>query len=359
MEVRRSVRCEDRRDALGVTVSVVPFHFPMMVPFWTVPIALGCGNTIVLKPSEKVPLTLTRVAELAARVLPPGVFNLVHGDKDAVLHLATHPDVRALTFVGTTAVARSLSRLCRQHDKRVLALGGAKNYLVAAPDCDLEMTSQDVVNSFTGCAGQRCMAASVLLIVGEQQELLDRIVKKAAVLESGSGPRQVGPVIDPGSRDRIIDYVIDAESHGAKVLLDGRSWTGRYGSWVGPTIILHHDKADRAMHDEIFGPVLSVYRCKDAKEAIEMENAIPYGNAACVYTQSGATAEWFTKRFSAGMMGVNIGVPVPREPFSFGGMGASMFGDSDITGDGGVEFFTQRKKVTTKWGIPAEQSWLS
>lgn len=313
----------------------------------------------VLKPSEKVPLTLTRVAELAATVFPPGVLNLVHGDKDAALALALHPLVRAVTFVGTTAVARSLSRLCRQKDKRVLALGGAKNYLVAAPDCDLEMTSQDVVNSFSGCSGQRCMAASVLLTIGEQNELLEKIVKKAAALVPGSGPREIGPVISEESRDRIIDYIIDAEKNGAKVLLDGRSWAGQRGFWVGPTIIQHSDSSNRALHEEIFGPVLSILQCNSAKEAIELENAIDYGNAACIYTQSGATAEWFTKRFTSGMMGVNIGVPVPREPFSFGGMGASKFGDVDITGDGGIEFFTTRKKVTTKWGIPAEQSWLS
>lgn len=359
LEVSRGVRCEDRRDPLGVVVSVVPFNFPFMVPFWTLPIAIGTGNTLVVKPSEKVPITLSKVAELATQIFPPGVLNLVHGDKDAVLHLATHPEVKAFTFVGTTAVARSLSRLCRQHDKRALALGGAKNYLIAAPDCDLEMTSQDVVNSFTGCAGQRCMAASVLLVVGDQTELINKIVEKASKLECGSGPRDVGPVIDSLSQDRIVGYAAEAEKNGAELLLDGRSWTSRTGFWVGPTIIKHANKTDRALKDEIFGPVLSIYQVKDAQEAIEMENAIEYGNAACIYTQNGATAEWFTKRFSAAMMGVNIGVPVPREPFSFGGMNHSKFGDFDITGDGGMEFFTQRKKVTTKWSIPKEQSWLS
>jgi len=228
-------------------------------------------------------------------------------------------------------------------------------------DCELEMTARDVVNSFTGCSGQRCMAASVLLIVGEERrtELLNRICELATVLQPGGGPRDIGPVIDATSRDRIIDYIVDAERSGAKILVDGRPWAGRDGFWIGPTVILHHDKQDHALHEEIFGPVLSVYPVATAQEAIDMENAIPYGNAACIYTQTGAIAEWFVKRFSAGMMGVNIGVPVPREPFSFGGMGASKFGDSDITGDGGIEFFTQRKKITTKWTVPTEQTWLS
>jgi len=361
MDVSRGVRCEDRRDALGVVASVVPFNFPMMVPFWTLPIAIGCGNTMVVKPSEKVPLTMSRVAELAATVLPTGVLNIVHGDKVAATALATHPLVRAFTFVGTTAVARHLSHLCRQNDKRCTALGGAKNYLVAAPDCDLEMTAQDVVNSFTGCSGQRCMAASVLVVIGEQPELIKNIVSKASKLTAGSQGRQIGPVIDAVSRDRILDFIIDAEATGdAKVILDGRSWAGQDGYWVGPTILHHNDNRNaRALHQEIFGPVLSILHAKDANEAIALENAVAYGNAACIYTSSGATAEWFTKRFTAAMMGVNIGVPVPREPFSFGGMGTSKYGDFDITGDGGLEFFTLRKKVTTKWTIPAEQSWLS
>jgi malonate-semialdehyde dehydrogenase (acetylating)/methylmalonate-semialdehyde dehydrogenase len=302
---------------------------------------------IVLKPSEKVPLTLNRVAKIVADIFPPGVINFVH------------PKVRAVTFVGTTAVARLVSQRCRALDKRCLALGGAKNHLVAVPDADLEMTAHDVVNSFTGCAGQRCMAASVLLLVGEQPALLNAICEKAKALTPGREIGQMGPVIDIASRDRIIKYIDEAEQAGAEILVDGRSWAKRPGSWVGPTVILHKNREDRALHDEIFGPVLSVYVCSSAKEAIEIENANPYGNAACIYTTNGATAEAFTKQFSAGMLGVNIGVPVPREPFSFGGINDSSFGDMDITGDGGVEFFTLRKKITTKWGVPSERSWLN
>ena len=268
---------------------------------------MACGNAVVIKPSEKVPLTLTRVAQLAASVLPPGVFNLVHGTKDTVEALIHHPTVQAFTFVGTTAVARHLARIGRGRDLRCLCLGGAKNHLVAAPDCDVDMTARDVVNSFTGCSGQRCMAASVLLTIGKRKDVLDKIVELAKDLKPGSEDRNIGPVIDAASRNRIIHYIEESEKNGAKILLDGRDWSKRDGFWVGPTVLLHHNKHDKALHDEIFGPVLSVYAVESAKEAIEIENANPYGNAACIYTTSGATAEWFTKRFSAGMLGVNIG----------------------------------------------------
>jgi len=302
------------------------------------------------------------VLELSSDILPPGVLSLVHGARETVEALISHRGIDAVTFVGTTAVARSISRVCRARDIRCIALGGAKNHLVAAPDCDLAMTAQDVVNSFTGCAGQRCMAASVLLVIGDdQQALLERVVDLAKTLKPGSGPRDIGPVIDAVSRDRILTYITEAEQQGARILLDGRGWAAGHeqGFWIGPTVILHARATDRAMHDEIFGPVLSVYVCKDASAALAIENANPYGNAACIYTTRGATAEYFTKRFSAGMIGVNIGVPVPREPFSFGGINASKFGDNDITGDGGLAFFTRRIKVTTKWSVPQEQSWLS
>ncbi|KAJ1925375.1 aldehyde dehydrogenase (NADP(+)) ald6 [Tieghemiomyces parasiticus] len=367
LEVSRGVTCHDTRVPLGVVASVVPFNFPFMVPFWTLPIAVGCGNTFVLKPSEKVPLTMDLVARLAAGVFPPGVFNLVHGDKDVVRPLLEHPQVRAVTFVGTTKVAELVSRECRALNKRCLALGGAKNHLVAMPDCDVELTAQDVVNSYTGCAGQRCMAASVLLVVGSQPQLVEAIVAKSRALRPGSGPREVGPVIDHASRDRILDYIKLSAKDGAELLVDGRihpdfaqiATTCPEGSWVGPTVILHRQPADAALHDEIFGPVLSILQVDTPEQALAIENANPYGNAACIYTTSGAVAQHFTGRFRAGMIGVNIGVPVPREPFSFGGIEASKFGDMDITGDGGIEFFTYRRKVTTKWGAPVEKSWLN
>ena len=238
--------------------------------------------------------------------------------------------------------------------------GGAKNHLVAAPDCLVSLTSTDVVNSFTGCAGQRCMAASVLLVVGDQPLLIQEIVKKASLITPGSGSGEMGPVIDQHSKSKIESYIDQAVKDGAQILLDGRVWSSSSsGFWIGPTVILHKNKTDSCLHDEIFGPVLSILQVETRDEAIEIENANPYGNAACIYTQSGASSEWYLERFSAGMLGVNIGVPVPREPFSFGGINKSSFGDCDITGSGGINFFTKRIKVTTKWVAPVEQGWMS
>ncbi|KAF9189455.1 hypothetical protein BGZ51_009566 [Haplosporangium sp. Z 767] len=363
LEVSRGVTCCDTRVPLGVVASVVPFNFPVMVPMWTLPIAIAMGNTMVLKPSEKVPFTMAKVVELLKEAgLPDGVVNLVHGTADAVNTLIDHPDVKAVTFVGTSHIAEMVSQRCHRLNKRVLALGGAKNHMISAPDCNVEMTSTDVVNSFSGCSGQRCMAATVLLTIGHQQELIDKIVAKSESLRAGSNAGEVGPVIDQASVDKITRYINEAEASGARILVDGRPWTKEHneGFWVGPTVILHTNKEDAALHDEIFGPVLSILAVETAEEALRIENANPYGNAACIYTNSGATADYFIKRFSAGMCGVNIGVAVPREPFSFGGWNKSRFGNHcDITGDGGVEFFSLRRKVTTKWVPQENASWMS
>ncbi|KAI9219959.1 Aldehyde/histidinol dehydrogenase [Blastocladiella britannica] len=357
-EVSRGVMCHDVRVPLGVTVAIVPFNFPMMVPHWTLPIALVLGNTVVLKPSEKVPLTMMRCAEILAEAgLPAGVFNIVHGTVKVVQSLIDHKDVAAVSFVGTSHVAAQIRSRATAAGKRCIALGGAKNHLVAAPDADITMAAADIVSSFCGCSGQRCMAASVLLVVGENQPLVDKIVERAKALTT----KEIGPVIDEPSVKRITGYIEDAERSGARVLLDGRPWTAahRPGTFVGPTVLLHTNAADRALHDEIFGPVISILEVKTIDEALAIEAACPYGNAACIYTSSGFTAEYASKRFTAGMVGVNIGVPVPREPFSFGGWGTSRYGDVDITGDGATEFFTMRKKITTKWAIPTERSWLN
>ncbi|KAJ2825644.1 hypothetical protein GGI24_003105 [Coemansia furcata] len=367
--VSGGVLCRMDRAPLGVVASIVPFNFPFMVPFWTLPLALAMGNTCVLKPSEKVPLTMTRVAELAASVLPPGVLNLVHGSGAVAQALIDHPGVAAVTFVGSSPVAESVHARATAGGKRVLALGGAKNHLVALPDCDLEMTARDIVASFTGCAGQRCMAASVLLVVGEQPALIARVVELASALVPGSdGPLAMGPVIDATAVARIEAAVRNAAAEsGADILLDGHAPTTQFavrqaekgGFWVGPSVIRHHSPDDRALHEEIFGPVLSVLHCADAHEALAIENASAFGNAACVYTASGAAAEFFAQRFAAAMIGVNVGVPVPREPFSFGGCKRSRFGSSDITGDAAIEFFSTRRKITTKWSVPTDQSWMS
>ncbi|KAJ3330514.1 hypothetical protein HDU76_005482, partial [Blyttiomyces sp. JEL0837] len=369
LEVSRGVICRDQKLPLGVVASIVPFNFPFMVPMWTLPIAITLGNTMVLKPSEKVPMTMNKVMSLLREAgLPSGVVNLVNGGAETATSLVEHPDVKAITFVGTSHVAKLLESKGRNLGKRVLALGGAKNHLVAYPDCNVDMTATDIVASFTGCSGQRCMAASVLLTIGEQQALLDRIVERAAGILPGQVAGQMGPVIDRISLEKIVRYIDEAEAGGAKILLDGRRWVKegvvvggldtKGGFWVGPTVILHRKRTDPALHDEIFGPVLSVFVVQSKEEAVEIENQSPYGNAAAIYTSDGGVAEWFYKRFSAGMIGVNIGVPVPREPFSFGGINISKYGDSDITGEGGINFFTYTKKVTTKWAPPPEQSWL-
>jgi len=357
LEVSKGISCQDIRQPLGVVAAIVPFNFPAMVPMWTIPISLTVGNCVILKPSEKVPLTMMRIVELMTEAgIPPGVFQIVHGAAEIVTGMCDHPDISAVSFVGSSKVAEIVANRCRALNKRVLALGGAKNHLIALPDCDIGMAARDIVASYAGCCGQRCMAASALILVGNNDEtdaLLNEVVATAAKLQPGQQGGQVGPLIDGIAKDRVLKYINEAEASGVKVLLDGRSWakTRTEGFWVGPTVLLHNSASDPAMQDEIFGPVLSVLRVNTWEEAIEIENANPYGNAACIYTEKGAHAEWFIKRFRAAMLGVNIGIPVPREPFSFGGLYGtkSKYGDCDITGDGAMEFFTNRIKVTSKW----------
>ena len=307
--VSGEVTCRDRRDALGVVVSIVPFNFPLMVPMWTLPIALVTGNTVVLKPSEKVPLTMHRVMSLVEQAgFPAGVVNLVQGMKDAVESLIDHPLVKAVTFVGSSPVAKIVSERCHSLNKRCTALGGAKNHLIALPDCDIQGTASDVVVSYAGCAGQRCMAASVLLIVGpkegkSQNALLDAVIEKATKIEPGTEPGKMGAVIDKASFDKIMGYIEQSENDGARILLDGRQWIKTTktlgGNYIGPTIILHEKKTDKAMNEEIFGPVLSVYHVATWHEAIEIENNNPFGNAAAIYTTNGGNADWFCSRFRA------------------------------------------------------------
>ncbi|MCC6645278.1 MAG: CoA-acylating methylmalonate-semialdehyde dehydrogenase [Polyangiaceae bacterium] len=361
MQVSRGVTCELRREPLGVVAGIVPFNFPAMVPMWMFPIAIAVGNAFVMKPSEKVPITLCRVAELFAEAgLPPGIFSLVHGGADVAVALTEHPDVAAIGFVGSTAVARRVYELGTRHDKRVLALGGAKNHLLAVPDADPDITVQGVVDSFTGCAGQRCMAASVLVAVGDADALVARIVERARAIELGGG---MGAIIDEASRARIVAAIAEAEADGAKVLLDGRAARPADpalagGTWLGPTILDQVRPEQAIRHHEVFGPVLAIVRAPTLKDALRLQAESEYGNACSVFTTSGAVAEYVAEHATAGMIGVNIGVPVPREPFSFGGTKASKFGQGDITGESGVELWSNLKKITRKWEAQPDATWM-
>ncbi|MCP3102469.1 CoA-acylating methylmalonate-semialdehyde dehydrogenase [Myxococcus sp. K15C18031901] len=362
LEVSKGVTCEFRREPLGIVAGVTPFNFPAMVPMWMFPIAVTLGNAFILKPSEKVPLTACALGELMLEAgYPPGVFSIVHGGKEAVDALVAHPEVQALAFVGSSAVARQVYAEGCKRGKRVLALGGAKNHLIVAPDADPELTAQAVVDSFTGCAGQRCMAGSVLLAVGDVEPLLEEVFRRAARIQVGPG---MGAIIDRGSVDRLESAIARAAAEGARVALDGRgqrpdgdTWAG--GHWLGPSILDGVRPEMEAARRELFGPVLSVIRVPTLSAALAVENASPYGNAASIFTTSGAVAQMVVEGVRAGMVGVNVGVPVPREPFSFGGTGESRFGHGDITGVSSLDFWTQLKKVTRKWSSRTDGSWMS
>jgi malonate-semialdehyde dehydrogenase (acetylating) / methylmalonate-semialdehyde dehydrogenase len=350
LEVSRGIECRLDRYPIGVVASIVPFNFPSMVPHWTIPNAIALGNCLILKPSELVPLSANRIAALLAEAgLPPGVFNVIHGGQEVVEAICDHPDIAAVSFVGSTRVAKLVYRRATSALKRALALGGAKNHLFVLPDANPDLTAAGVATSMTGCAGQRCMAGSVMLAVSDTDHLIRQIVEYTRGLMPG---RDIGPVISQEARERIIRSIDEAVAAGATLLLDGRRATvaGREGGyWIGPTI-LDQVRPDMSIaRDEIFGPVLAIIRTSDLDAAIAIENRSLYGNAASVFTESGGLARYVAERASAGMVGVNVGVPVPREPFSFGGWNESKFGAGDITGRGSIEFWTRAKKTTTRW----------
>jgi len=359
-EVSKGVECRIERKPLGVVASITPFNFPNMVPHWTLPNALVLGNTMVMKPSELVPLSTVRMAELLKEAgLPDGVFNIVNGGKEVVEAICDHPDIKAISFVGSTKVAKIVYKRASTSLKRCLALGGAKNHLIVLPDANADMTATNVVASMSGCAGQRCMAASVMVGVSKIQHIIDKMVVEVKSIIPGEN---LGSVISAEAKERIEGYIAEAEADGAKILVDGRNATvkGKEGGfYVAPTIIDHVTPDMSVATEEIFGPVISIIRAKDLNEAIEIENGSKYGNAAAVYTQSGGLAKEVMARASAGMIGVNIGVPVPREPFSFGGWNESKFGVGDITGRSSIEFWTQNKKTTVKWNPEAQTNWMS
>ncbi len=360
LEVSKGVECRTEHVPLGVVASIVPFNFPAMVPNWTIPNAIALGNCMIIKPSEKVPLSTARLAQLLKEAgLPDGVLNIVNGDSEIVNAICDHPGIEAVSFVGSTKVARIVYQRATSNFKRALALGGAKNHLMVLPDAKPDMTAQNVAASMSGCAGQRCMAASAMVAVGDVDHIISKICDEAKKIIPGEN---LGAVISKESKERIEKYITEAEKQGAKILVDGRNAkvNGKEsGTYVGPTVI-DYVKPDMAVaKEEIFGPVISIMRAKTVDEALAIENANPYGNAASVFTQSGGMARYIIDRASAGMIGVNVGVPVPREPFSFGGWNESKFGVGDITGKSSIEFWTKLKKSTTKWNPEAGVNWMS
>ena len=361
MKVSEGVVCRTQYSPLGVVASICPFNFPHMVPHWTIPNIIALGNCVVLKPSEKVPITATKMAEMFKEAgLPDGVLNIVNGDKALVEAICDHPDIKAVSFVGSTNIASIVYRRATSKLKRCLALGGAKNHLIVFPDADLEMTATDIAASFSGTSGQRCMAASVMVAVGDVSHIINALCEKTRKIIPGLN---LGPIISNESKNNIINYINKAEHSGAKILVDGRKAevegdVDPNGYYLGPTIIEYAKPSDMPK-EEVFGPVFEIVHVNNPDEAIAIENNSPYGNAASAFTQNGGLADELASRASAGMIGVNIGVPVPREPFSFGGWNDSKFGAGDLTGKGGIEFWTQLKKITTKWKKQEKSDWMS
>jgi malonate-semialdehyde dehydrogenase (acetylating)/methylmalonate-semialdehyde dehydrogenase len=361
LEVSRGVTCEYRREPLGVVAGITPFNFPAMVPMWMIPIAIALGNSFILKPSDRVPYTPCRIAEIFAEAgLPPGVFTILQGGKEVVDEIIHHNLVQAVAFVGSSSVARDVYRKTTSLGKRALCLGGAKNHLIVVPDADPKITVEGVVSSFTGCAGQRCMAASVLVAVGEVDHIISQVKDAAAALVLG---RDMGALIDSHALRRLHLAIEKADQEGAKIILDGRAGKApsgfEKGMWLAPTILDYVKPEMECVTNELFGPVLSIIRVRTLDEALELDKKSAYGNATSVFTTSGAVARVVSERSHSGMIGINIGVPVPREPFSFGGTKESKFGYGDITGSGGVEFWSNRKKITAKWAAQTDKNWMS
>jgi len=360
LEVSRGVECKEERYPVGVVASISPFNFPNMVPNWTIPNALVLGNTMILKPSELVPLSANRIAEILTEAgLPKGVLNVVHGNREAVEAICDNPGIDAISFVGSTKVAKIVYKRASSNLKRVLALGGAKNHLIVLPDANVKMTGSNVAASMSGCAGQRCMAAAAMIAVGDVEHIIEEVCKEARKIIPGEN---LGAIITAEGKERIENYINDAEKDGAKILVDGRNSTVKgkeNGFYLAPTIIDFVTPEMRIANEEVFGPVLSIIRVDNVEKAMEIENNSNYGNACAVFTQSGGAANYVSEKASAGMIGVNIGVPVPREPFAFGGWNESKFGVGDITGRSSIEFWTKTKKITTKWNPESQVNWMS
>ncbi|MEM6332875.1 MAG: CoA-acylating methylmalonate-semialdehyde dehydrogenase [Planctomycetota bacterium] len=361
-QIANNVDGETNRHPVGVCVGITPYNFPNMVPLWMLPVALACGNAFILKPSEKVPLSAVRLGELLMEAgLPDGVFNIVHGDKAMVDALITHPGVSAVSFVGSTAIAEYVYATATAKGKRVQAAGGAKNHLIIMPDADMDQSVKALAASAYGCAGQRCMAGSVALAVGAVGDrLVDRLVDHAQTIEvaptDGNEASGMGPVISAAHRDRVAACLDTADREGAELALDGREVKTDNRFLLGPSVIDRVTTEMSAWKEEIFGPVLSVVRASTLDEAIEVGRACPYGNGASIFTQSGHAARTFKRKFNAGMIGINVGVPAPMAWLPFTGWNRSFFGDLHIQGTEGVHFYTRQKTTLTRWFESSQDS---
>jgi len=359
--IARNVDCETIRHPLGVCAGISPFNFPAMVPLWMYPIAITCGNSFILKPSEKVPLTAMMIGDLLSKAgLPAGVFNIVHGGKDCVDAIIEHPGIRAISFVGSTHIAKYIYQNGTAHGKRVQAAGGAKNHIIIMPDADIEQTVQALQASTFGCAGERCMAGSLAIPVGEAaEELIPQLVASSERMKigptDGDGSPDMGPLVTKEHLDKVKGLIAKGSSEGAKLALDGREIQAAKegkGFFLGPTIFDHAKTDMSIVKEEIFGPVLSVVRVKTLEDAINVGKDCPYGNGAVIYTNSGRSAREFKRHFNAGMIGVNVGVPAPMAWFPFTGWNNSFFGDLHIQGSEGIQFYTQQKMTMTRWFEP-------
>lgn len=353
-DVARGIDCEAVRVPLGVVAGITPFNFPMMVPHWMLPIALACGNTFVLKPSERTPLSAVRCAELLREAgLPDGVFNIVHGAQEVVNALLAHPRVAAVSFVGSQPVAEHVYRTAAAHGKRVQALAGAKNHLIVMPDADLDRAVDAILSSAFGAAGQRCLAGSVVVAVGEIADtLVERLVQGAERLRVGDGAEEgteMGPVIRQSAKERICGSIEQGLAEGARLACDGRVGVPERGFYLRPTIFDHVRPEMTIAREEIFGPVLSVVRVPDLDAALDVVNASRYGNAASIFTRSGAAARLFRQRAQAGMLGINVGIAAPMAFFPFAGWKQSFYGDLHATGKDAVRFYTEQKVITARW----------
>jgi malonate-semialdehyde dehydrogenase (acetylating)/methylmalonate-semialdehyde dehydrogenase len=357
-EVSTGVDVYSIRQALGPVAIISPFNFPAMVPMWFFPVAIACGNTVIVKPSEKDPSAAMFLAQLWKEAgLPDGVFNVVHGDKEVVDAILTHPGIKSVSFVGSTPIAKYVYETGTKSGKRVQALGGAKNHMVVLPDADLDLAADAAINAGFGSAGERCMAISALVVVEPVADALVAKIKERAVkLKTGDGTKgaDMGPLVTQVHRDKVASYVDAGEKEGATIVVDGRTVNpGGNGFWLGPTLFDHVTPKMSIYTDEIFGPVLSVIRVKSYDEALALVNSHQYGNGTAIFTNDGGAARRYQNEVEVGMVGINVPIPVPMAYYSFGGWKNSLFGDSHAHGTEGVHFFTRGKVVTSRWLDPS------